>query len=141
MARKNMDMGTEPAAEADSTDDVEPFEPETVTLTPHPRELTSAIEGDHVVVFMWTQGGSAYQFELSGDVDEDDIDGDLDLDWRTIEMVGDVAAPLVNDIGVHSIDAEDQDGREFTIEVRAGARHPKGTPIHTEAAQDGDTDE
>lgn len=123
-------MGTGPAAETDEQPPVDPFSDEAVTLKPHPNELQSAVNNDHVAVFPWTQDGTEYQFEVSGDPEN----GDVDLDWQNITIPPAVAAAVVNDETTYTDLREDDDGNPYTIKVRGGTRHPKGTPIHTHAA-------
>lgn len=129
LAPIHRDMGTEPAAKADDQP-TEPFSEEGVTLEPHPYELQRAVNADHVVVFQWTQDGTGYQFEVSGEPDDEGVD----LDWQNVTIPPAVAAAVVNDDTTFTDTREDDDENGYTIRVRGGARHPKGTPIHTQAA-------
>lgn len=95
-----------------------------VTLEPHPYELEKAVAGDHVVVFGYDRHD--VQFEISGETDADE----LNLSWSKVELdEGEVADVLEG--GVYSDWGEDPAGRSYTVEVRAGVRHPKGTPVWT----------
>lgn len=95
-----------------------------VTLEPHPHELESAITGEHVVVFGYDQHG--VQFEVSGSTDADE----LNISWSKVELDADEVAAVL-DGGVYEDRGEDLAGHGYTIEVRAGTRHPKGEPVWT----------
>lgn len=107
--------------------EAEPAVPDESLLKPHPVELASAVAGDHVVVF-GVGAQSQWQFELSGRTDADD----LALDWQKIELSGDEVRELLLEGSLYEDDREDSEGTAYTLEIRGGKRHPKGSPIHME---------
>lgn len=100
-------------------------------LQPHPAELESAITGDHVVVFGYGPDTN-YQFEVSGETDADE----LNIDWTTIDLEPEQVEAILDEIVTYTEQCEDLAGKEYELQVRGGHRHPKGTPIHTERAEE-----
>lgn len=102
---------------------------EPITLTPNPSELASAITGDHVVVF--GRGFEGYQFEVSGWTDADAVSPA----WETIELTS-AQAETVLEGGTFYTTLQDEDDVDYHVAINGGERHPKGTPVHTEADRD-----
>lgn len=102
---------------------------EVITLRPHPNELASAVNGDHVVVFSW----DSEQYEVSGSTEHDE---EISPEWETIELTEEQAGAVLEGATVF-MSREDEHDAEYTIEVRGGERHPKGTPVHTRGGEDG----
>ena len=97
-----------------------------VTLKPHPYELAQAVTTDHVVVFGYNEDG--VQFEVSGESDHDD----LNIDWGDIKIDADEVGRMLAEDHVYRERCEDLAGHTYELQVRAGERHPKGTPVHTQ---------
>lgn len=100
-------------------------------LQPHPSELASAITGDHVVVFAYGPDEN-YQFEVSGETDADE----LNIEWTKILLEPTQVNEVLDEIVTYTEQCEDLAGKEYELQVRGGHRHPKGTPIHTERAEE-----
>lgn len=97
-----------------------------ITLRPHAHELERAVVSDHVAVFGDREG---HQFEVSGETGHEDVE----IDRTNVELDADDVAQIL-DGGTYTEQCEDPAGRTYTLHVRGGERHPKGTPVHTREA-------